>query len=73
MSGFANAKVDADFFPDGCLKCTGEGIPPRNSRFNFEERFRIHQTSQAQTKSSAFTLKVICFAREIGDRRGHQT
>lgn len=50
MSGFDNAKVDAAFFPDGRLKSnflinigygTGEGIPPRNPRFSFEEQCRI--------------------------------
>lgn len=50
MSGFDNAKVDAAFFPDGRLKSnflinigygTGEGLPPRNPRFTFEEQCRI--------------------------------
>ena len=50
MSGFDNAKVDAAFFPDGRLKSnflinigygTGEGIPPRNPRFSFEEQCRV--------------------------------
>ena len=50
MSGFDNAKVDAAFFPDGRLKSnflinigygTGEGIPPRNPRFTFEEQCRF--------------------------------
>jgi 3-hydroxypropanoate dehydrogenase len=50
MSGFDNAKVDAAFFPDGCLKSNfliniGYGIadrlPRRNYRFSFEEQCRI--------------------------------
>jgi 3-hydroxypropanoate dehydrogenase len=50
MSGFDNAKLDAAFFPDGRLKSnflinigygTGEGIPPRNPRFTFEEQCRM--------------------------------
>jgi 3-hydroxypropanoate dehydrogenase len=50
MSGFDNAKVDAEFFPDGRLKSNflvniGYGIPdrlpPRNYRFTFEEQCRI--------------------------------
>lgn len=50
MSGFDNAKVDAAFFPDGRLKSnflinigygTGEGLPPRNPRFTFEEQCRF--------------------------------
>lgn len=50
MSGFDNAKLDAAFFPDGRLRSnflinigygTGEGIPPRNPRFTFEEQCRI--------------------------------
>jgi 3-hydroxypropanoate dehydrogenase len=50
MSGFDNAKVDAAFFPDGRLKSnflinigygTGEGLPPRNPRFTFEEQCQI--------------------------------
>lgn len=50
MSGFDNAKLDAAFFPDGRLKSnflinigygTGEGIPPRNPRFTFEEQVRL--------------------------------
>lgn len=50
MSGFDNAKVDAAFFPDGRLKSnflinigygTGNGIPPRNYRFTFEEQCRF--------------------------------
>jgi 3-hydroxypropanoate dehydrogenase len=50
MSGFDNAKVDAAFFPDGRLKSNflinigygiGDGLPPRNYRFAFEEQCRI--------------------------------
>jgi 3-hydroxypropanoate dehydrogenase len=46
MSGFDNAKVDAEFFPDGRLKsnflcCVGYGDPakinPRGPRLTFEE------------------------------------
>jgi 3-hydroxypropanoate dehydrogenase len=50
MSGFNNAKVDAEFFPDGGWKsnflcCLGRGdpspLPPRNDRFAFDEVCRI--------------------------------
>ena len=50
MSGFDNAKVDAEFFPDGRLKSNflmnlGYGDPaglrPRNPRLSFEEACRI--------------------------------
>ncbi len=50
MSGFDNAKVDAEFFPDGKWKSNflcalGRGdpaaLPPRNDRFAFEEVCRI--------------------------------
>ena len=50
MSGFDNAKVDAEFFPDGRLKsnflcCLGYGdasrLPPRNYRFAFDEVCKI--------------------------------
>ncbi|HEY0525649.1 MAG TPA: malonic semialdehyde reductase [Stellaceae bacterium] len=50
MSGFDNAKVDAEFFPDGKVKSNflcnvGYGDPsklfPRNPRFAFEEVCRI--------------------------------
>lgn len=50
MSGFDNAKVDAEFFPDGRVKsnfiCSlGHGDPsvlfPRNERLAFEEACRI--------------------------------
>ena len=50
MSGFDNAKVDAEFFPDGKWKSNficnlGIGIPstlpPRNPRFGFEEICKI--------------------------------
>jgi 3-hydroxypropanoate dehydrogenase len=50
MSGFANAKVDAEFFPDGRWKSNflvnlGYGEPekmhPRNPRLGFEEACRI--------------------------------
>ena len=50
MSGFDNAKVDAEFFPDGRLKsnflcCLGHGIPeklpPRDQRFAFDEVCKI--------------------------------
>ena len=50
MSGFDNAKVDAEFFPDGRLKsnflcCLGHGIPdklpPRDERFAFDEVCKI--------------------------------
>ena len=50
MSGFDNAKVDAEFFPDGQLKSNflcnfGKGdpskLPPVNPRFGFEEVCRI--------------------------------
>jgi len=50
MSGFDNAKVDAEFFPDGqwksnflCILGKGEpgSVPPRNPRFAFEEVCKI--------------------------------
>ena len=50
MSGFDNAKVDAEFFPDGqwksnflCILGKGEpgSAPPRNPRFAFEEVCKI--------------------------------
>ena len=50
MSGFDNAKVDAEFFPDGQLKSNflcnlGKGdpskLPPVNPRFAFEEVCKI--------------------------------
>jgi 3-hydroxypropanoate dehydrogenase len=50
MSGFDNAKVDAEFFPDGqwksnflCILGKGEpgSVPPRNPRFAFDEVCRI--------------------------------
>ena len=50
MSGFDNAKVDAEFFPDGQFKSNflcnlGKGdastLPPVNPRFGFEEVCRI--------------------------------
>jgi 3-hydroxypropanoate dehydrogenase len=50
MSGFDNAKVDAEFFPDGQLKSNflcnlGRGdpskLPPVNPRFAFDEVCRI--------------------------------
>ena len=50
MSGFNNAKVDAEFFPDGQWKsnvlcCLGRGdpshLPPRDDRFKFDEVCRI--------------------------------
>jgi len=50
MSGFDNAKVDAEFFPDGRWKSNflcilGKGVPgsvpPRNPRFDFDEVCRI--------------------------------
>ncbi len=50
MSGFDNAKVDAEFFPDGRLKsnflcCLGRGDPdglaPRSPRLSFEEACEI--------------------------------
>ena len=50
MSGFNNAKVDAEFFPDGQWKsnflcCLGRGdpshLPPRGDRFKFDEICRI--------------------------------
>ena len=50
MSGFDNAKVDAEFFPDGRWKSNflvnlGYGEPsklhPRNPRLSFEEACRI--------------------------------
>ena len=50
MSGFDNAKVDAEFFPDGQFKSNflcnlGKGdpskLPPVNPRFGFEEVCRV--------------------------------
>ena len=50
MSGFSNAKVDAEFFPDGQWKSNflcilGKGVkssaPPRDPRFAFNEVCRI--------------------------------
>ena len=50
MSGFDNAKVDAEFFPDGQLKSNflcnlGKGdpskLPPVNPRFGFDEVCRV--------------------------------
>jgi 3-hydroxypropanoate dehydrogenase len=50
MSGFSNAKVDAEFFPDGqwksnflCILGKGEraSAPPRDPRFAFDEVCRI--------------------------------
>lgn len=50
MSGFDNAKVDAEFFADGqwksnflCILGKGEpgSVPPRNPRFAFDEVCRI--------------------------------
>ena len=50
MSGFDNAKVDAEFFPDGQLKSNflcilGKGdpskLPPLNPRFGFDEVCRV--------------------------------
>jgi 3-hydroxypropanoate dehydrogenase len=50
MSGFDNAKVDAEFFPDGQFKSNflcnlGKGdaskLPPANPRFEFDEVCRI--------------------------------
>jgi 3-hydroxypropanoate dehydrogenase len=50
MSGFDNAKVDAEFFPDGQLKSNflcnlGKGdpskLPPVNPRFAFEEVCKV--------------------------------
>ena len=50
MSGFDNAKVDAEFFPDGRFKSNflcnlGKGdagkLPPANPRFGFEEVCQI--------------------------------
>jgi 3-hydroxypropanoate dehydrogenase len=50
MSGFDNAKVDAEFFSDGqwksnflCILGKGEpgSVPPRNPRFAFDEVCRI--------------------------------
>ncbi len=50
MSGFDNAKVDAEFFPDGQLKSNflcnlGKGdaskLPPVNARFEFDEVCRV--------------------------------
>ena len=50
MSGFENAKVDAEFFPDGqwksnflCILGKGQpgSVPPRNPRFAFDEVCKI--------------------------------
>ena len=50
MSGFENAKVDAEFFPDGqwksnflCIlgKADPTAVPPRNPRFAFDEVCKI--------------------------------
>jgi 3-hydroxypropanoate dehydrogenase len=50
MSGFDNAKVDAEFFPDGqwksnflCILGKGQpgSVPPRNPRFAFDEVCKI--------------------------------
>lgn len=50
MSGFDNAKVDAEFFPEGAVKSNflcnlGYGDPsklyPRNPRFDFEEACKV--------------------------------
>jgi len=50
MSGFSNAKVDAEFFPDGQWKSNflcilGKGVkesaPPRDPRFAFNEVCKI--------------------------------
>jgi 3-hydroxypropanoate dehydrogenase len=50
MSGFDNAKVDAEFFPDGqwksnflCIigKADPTAVPPRNPRFVFDEVCKI--------------------------------
>ena len=50
MSGFDNAKVDAEFFPDGqwksnflCILGKGDAskLPPLNPRFGFEEVCKI--------------------------------
>jgi 3-hydroxypropanoate dehydrogenase len=50
MSGFDNAGVDRDFFPDSRVKSNflcnigygdPEGMPPRNPRLSFEEACRI--------------------------------
>jgi 3-hydroxypropanoate dehydrogenase len=50
MSGFDNAKVDAEFFPDGqwksnflCILTRGEAgsVQSRNPRFAFEEVCKI--------------------------------
>ena len=50
MSGFDNAKVDAEFFPDGQLKSNflcnlGKGeaskLPPANPRFEFDEVCKV--------------------------------
>jgi 3-hydroxypropanoate dehydrogenase len=50
MSGFDNAKVDAEFFPDGRVKSNflcnlGHGDPsklrPRQPRLDFDEACRI--------------------------------
>ena len=50
MSGFDNAKVDAEFFPDGQIKsnflcCFGHGdasvLFPRSPRFDFDEMAKI--------------------------------
>jgi 3-hydroxypropanoate dehydrogenase len=50
MSGFDNAKVDAEFFPDGqwksnflCILGKGEpgSVPPRDPRFTFDEVCKV--------------------------------
>jgi 3-hydroxypropanoate dehydrogenase len=50
MSGFDNAKVDAEFFPDGRWKSNflvnlgygdASGVFPRNPRLDFDEACRI--------------------------------
>jgi 3-hydroxypropanoate dehydrogenase len=50
MSGFDNAKVDAEFFPDGHIRSNflcnlGKGewskMMPRNPRFPFDEACKI--------------------------------
>ena len=50
MSGFDNAKVDAEFFPDGRVKsnflcCLGYGdasnLEPRLYRFGFDEACQV--------------------------------
>ncbi len=50
MSGFDNAKVDAEFFPDGqfksnflCILGRGDAskLPPLNPRFAFDEVCKV--------------------------------